>query len=289
MTTRKKQAAPPGNGGFSLVSRARLLELYAALLQCRMLEERAGVLLARDGLPASRRLGCEASAVGVAIGLLPEDTLAVCHGSLSIHFMRGIPLRQLYASLRPAGACAGKARRAAGASQHLAAIQPAAASQTDKAHRVAVVFCGAPAWKDAAHASWRQAMRRAGAGSLPVVFVRHSDADAKNRDRQAEHSGFPSIVVDGNDVVAIYRVASEAIAHARRGNGPTLIDCRITRQRGEGMPSGRLAGDPVLNLENYLAQRGLFAAKLKAEIAARFKRRLRSAQGFFAPGAGPHK
>jgi hypothetical protein len=52
--------------------------------------------------------------------------------------------------------------------------------------------------------------------------------------------------VDGNDVVAVYRVASEAIAHARNGHGPTVIDCRLSGP-----------GDPIENMLRYLIGKGL--------------------------------
>ncbi len=295
MIARKKQAAapaaPPGNNEFSLICEAKLLELYRALLQCRMFDEHARALLKQNKLPAScrRSLGREASAVGVAIDLLPEDTLAVSHG-LSALLVRGEPLRQLYASLC---SYAGNGRSTAGSAwvktTARAAVQAAETAKAEKSHRVAVVFCGAQGGKSPAPASWRKAMRRAGAGSLPMIFVCHSDSDAKDRDWKAERYGFPGIVVDGNDVVAIYRVASEAIAHARRGNGPTLIECRITRQRGAAKRPDRPAGDPVFNLENYLSRKGLFTAELKAEVTARFKRKLQSAQRVLAPGAGAHE
>jgi TPP-dependent pyruvate/acetoin dehydrogenase alpha subunit len=57
--------------------------------------------------------------------------------------------------------------------------------------------------------------------------------------------------VDGNDVVAVYRVASEAIAHARKGHGPTLIDCRLS-----------IPADPLQNMRNYLIGKGLDARAL---------------------------
>jgi TPP-dependent pyruvate/acetoin dehydrogenase alpha subunit len=56
-------------------------------------------------------------------------------------------------------------------------------------------------------------------------------------------------------------VATEAIAHARRGNGPTFIECKGERSK---------AHDPILNMEMYLKRKGLFSKKTKLEIAAGF-------------------
>jgi TPP-dependent pyruvate/acetoin dehydrogenase alpha subunit len=80
--------------------------------------------------------------------------------------------------------------------------------------------------------------------------------------------GFPAIAVDGNDVVAVYRVATESIAHARRGNGPTLIECMVERSKSH---------DPIRKMEAYLMRRGLFSKGMKVEIADRFTRQLDAA------------
>jgi TPP-dependent pyruvate/acetoin dehydrogenase alpha subunit len=64
---------------------------------------------------------------------------------------------------------------------------------------------------------------------------------------------FPFISVDGNDVAAAYRVASEAVTHARKGNGPTLIDCRLSTP-----------GDPIENMRKYLIGKGLNPGMLNA-------------------------
>jgi pyruvate dehydrogenase E1 component alpha subunit len=77
---------------------------------------------------------------------------------------------------------------------------------------------------------------------------------------------FPTIAVDGNDVVAVYRVAHEAIAHARMGDGPSLIECQTDGP-----------GDPILNMEKYLSGKGLFTDGFKAEVTDRFRRELDAA------------
>ena len=91
--------------------------------------------------------------------------------------------------------------------------------------------------------AWHEALARACAQRLPILFVSQSDTPVwagepqrTVQDREAglkaQAGGLPEIAVDGNDVVAVYRVATEAIAHARRGNGPTLIECQAERSRG---------------------------------------------------------
>ena len=92
-----------------------------------------------------------------------------------------------------------------------------------------------------------------------------SKAKAEGISLNKKVCSFPSMAVDGNDAVAVYRVAHEAIAHARMGHGPTLIDCQIDLSN---------PGDPILNMQNYLTRKGLFTDGFKAEVEARFKKEL---------------
>lgn len=291
MTARKTKAGaspgPPGDNGFSLISEAKLFELYVALLKCRLLEEHIRSLSRPGKLPARcrRSLGRAAPAVGAVIDLRPEDTLSVCDGGLSVSLAQGVPPRHLYAALYPDAA---NARGAAGVVQLKAAVRAAAAAKEERNGRIAVVFCGAEGKTGAVQTAWREAMRRADAENLPIVFVDCCDAGTRYRGGRGKHYDFPGIVVDGNDVVAIYRVASEAIAHARRGNGPTLVECEFVRLSGTRKRGGEPADDPVRNLENYLSRKGLFRQHLKAEVTTKFQRQLRTIQGFSALRAGAH-
>ena len=60
----------------------------------------------------------------------------------------------------------------------------------------------------------------------------------------ARDYGYPGIIVDGQDVVAVWRVAQESIHRARNGAGPTLIDCRMDSKR-----------DPLAHMEHYMRKR----------------------------------
>jgi TPP-dependent pyruvate/acetoin dehydrogenase alpha subunit len=94
--------------------------------------------------------------------------------------------------------------------------------------------------------------------------------------------------VDGSDVVAVYRVACEAITHARKGNGPTLIECvpygldshlasSSPDARESEEPEGLIDKDPILNMEKYLAGKGLFAKNLRSKITASVRKELAAA------------
>jgi TPP-dependent pyruvate/acetoin dehydrogenase alpha subunit len=88
------------------------------------------------------------------------------------------------------------------------------------------------------------------------------------------------MTVDACDVVAVYRVASESIAHARQGFGPTLIECR----QWDGPDATR---SPIMNMEKYLDRKGLFNKATKAEIVSWIRcgvgRRRRRGAGFLRP------
>jgi TPP-dependent pyruvate/acetoin dehydrogenase alpha subunit len=286
MTTISKQqsaAAPAHKNGFSLISNEKLLQLYSAMLRCRMIEERARLLFKQGKFTGNYHpaVGREAAAVGAAIDLGLEDTLVSSRPCFITAFLQGQPLDRLFA--RPA------------APSNIAT----GAARTNKAKnngKIAVAFCGdGPASPD----SWRQAMKLAGVHGLPMIFVCQSglrtepatpnaQTRVKNLASKAQACGFPVIPVDGNDVVAVYRVASEAIAHARKGNGPTLIECKAFRLHGRSLTDSRKKRnpdeiepwepeDPILNMEKYLAAKGLFREKFKLDISSGFSEELNAA------------
>ncbi len=97
MTNSKKQIpVPAANNGFSLISDEKLLAIYAAMLKCRMIEDRARVLLNMNNLSGNAGAGQEAIAAAVGIDLLPEDTVRVLPGDLIHLFIKGLPLKKLF-------------------------------------------------------------------------------------------------------------------------------------------------------------------------------------------------
>jgi pyruvate dehydrogenase E1 component alpha subunit len=147
---------------------------------------------------------------------------------------------------------------------------------------IAVSFLSGPST-----ASWLEALRFAGFHKLPVLFVHWTSSLVRQINLKTENLGIPCIAVDGSDVVAVYRVACEAITHARKGNGPTLIECTTHHLRGRSpiaagkrrKPQERNGAvcDPILNMENYLAGKGLFREEIKTGIVSRFSNELDAA------------
>ncbi|HVJ09852.1 MAG TPA: thiamine pyrophosphate-dependent enzyme [Acidisarcina sp.] len=278
-TTRvqKKPAATAAKNGFSLISDNKLRQIYTAMLQCRVMEEQAAQLLPRSARNGNSTVGHEATVVGVAVDLLPTDTIAPANLDRSTSLIQGIPPAAILAPfVGPAasgnGSQNGRTRPATIAAQMKAATH--AALESKRLHRsdIVVVFSGKG---PAAIKAWDRTLDFAGRHHLPMVFVAQQDlaadpapgkrqSGAPDVSRQAEKSGFPGIPVDGNDVVAVYRVAFEAITRARQGGGPTLIDCR---------PSWPLV-DPLRLMEDYLTRKGLFSERRKQTALENFQREL---------------
>jgi TPP-dependent pyruvate/acetoin dehydrogenase alpha subunit len=278
-TTTRAGAAPPHNG-FSLISNDKLLQLYSTMLRCRMLEQRIRLLSKQNGhaepYAAESR---EAAAVGIGVDLLPSDTVAPSPRGFIPSFVKGLPVSRIFSALS-AGPVRGRSSYAqlklippslSLRAQLDRAITAAKTNKASKNKKIVVAFCGS---SSAAPDLLHQAMHRAGKLRLPILLVCHSDLDGEDICLKAESYGFPGVVVDRDDAVAAYRVATEAIAHARRGSGPTLIDCRPWPHSGAKSGKRHAARSPVLNMERYLVRKGLFDKKFKSKVTANFRREL---------------
>jgi TPP-dependent pyruvate/acetoin dehydrogenase alpha subunit len=306
MTTRSKSkphphAALPDAGSASLISDARLIEIYAAMLKCRMFREGLR-LLASPAKLRSAAPGSEAVAASVTVDLLPEDRIISAAPHLLAALLKGAPLASLVASLASrapslqdgveqafsgcgvlAAPSAGAGNSSGAAAQFATGI--AFAGKLAGRGHVTVVF-----YEDTGTVSvGREIFDFAVTHDLPMIFIRQAAAPlppdlARNRSAAAKSlpSGLPVIPVDRNDAVAVYRVAHEAIAHARRGSGPTLIDCVPVRLPGERKQDS----DCVIRMEHYLAAKGLRPERIHAKVAAKFTRALQTAAGKWRRGAG---
>ena len=275
MTTRKKKrAAPAGNDGFSLISNEKLIALYAAMLRCRMLDERIRAL-AGPGRSAFGR-GHEAAVVAATIDLLPKDAISPPRGGLTPCLVKGVRLKTIFTWLRaqPDALPARYALRgiiAPGAdiaTQLKAALRAAQLARATKSKNLVVVFANCA---QLTRGVGLEFLRIAAAERLPILFVCHARSSKEDFAPKARDYGLPGITVDGDDVVAVYRVVSEAITHARRGNWPTFIECKPWTV---GDRKKRGAGSALNNMEAYLSRKGLFSTKLKTDLTARFTREL---------------
>jgi len=236
-----KTPTAPASDTFSLISNQKLIQLYFRMLASRALQKHIEPAAVATPFPAAR--GQEAAAVGIALDLVRSDVLAPAIWDNS-------PLSHI--NIRPS---------VSSSVEH--ALRASLRAHKAKNRKIAIAF--APNGLDSARLdkSWLEALDRASADRLPILFItwrRHSPSSSNGSKHPAPTSpkySFPTITVDGCDVVAVYRVASEAIEHARKDHGGTHIDC--IAEKGE---------DPIRKMEQYLATKGLLTPQLKHQAAA---------------------
>jgi 2-oxoisovalerate dehydrogenase E1 component len=245
------------------LSKRQLLKLYREMLVIRRTEEQLAKSYAAGLIHGACHtyVGEEAIAVGVCAHLNHGDAVFSTHRGHGHALAKGVPPRQLIAELygRVTGCSRGR-----GGSMHLFApevgmmgtsgivgpciLQAAGAGYSFKllkTQQVGVAFFGDGA---ANNGAFHEGINMASIWKLPVLFVCENNMYATEvpfayaaghpdvGDRGHTY-GLPSVIMDGNDVVAIYEVAGEAIRRARAGGGPTLIECKTyrTRAHSEGM------------------------------------------------------
>lgn len=247
-------------------------------------------------------IGEEAVAAGVCAHLRPEDTVFSTHRGHGHALAKGLNPRALIAELlgRATGCSGGR-----GGSMHLYApsiglmgtsgivgpciLQAAGAAYAAKLFnngRVSVAFFGDGASNNGA---FHEGLNMAGIWKLPVVFVcennqfateipiSYSGANPNIAERAVAYN-IPGVAVDGNDVMAVAKVAEEAVRRARAGEGPTLIECKTYRIRphAEGMGDYTYrtreeveswkARCPIMDLRQRLLDSGAATEKELAKI-----------------------
>jgi pyruvate dehydrogenase E1 component alpha subunit len=310
-------ASKNGSSGKELLPPERLRLLYSTMLQCRMVKERVRRMFHQGKLSENSRsrTGREASEVGATIDLMPGDCVAPRRYDLVTGFGFGCGLmslsvlRQVMARLlQPAHR--GHARKFAsrdGGPWIIAGGSPMAARlniatgvalgyQARNQPNVVVAFSGDDS---TALGSWHEAVDFAVSHKLPIVHVVQNDVwteppdprllvAVKDIDNKTWDNGIPTLAVDGNDVVAVYRVAQEAIRRARQGHGPSLIECKAqrwptplatpTQNPSIQSPGGRPPDDPISCMETYLEKKGLWSEAWKERLVSSFTRRLDEAE-----------
>jgi 2-oxoisovalerate dehydrogenase E1 component len=239
------------------------LSLYRGMLLIRRSEEELARCHQRGLVHGACHtyVGQEAIAAGVCAHLRKDDVVFSTHRGHGHALAKGVPPRQLFAELfgRAAGCSQGR-----GGSMHLftpevglmgtsgivapCILQAAGAAYSFKllgVDRVAVAFFGDGAVQNGA---FHEGLNMAGIWRLPAVFVCENNEfatevafayAAANPDvaGRGRAYGLPSAAVDGNDALAVYEAAAEAVDRARAGGGATLLECKTyrTRAHAEGM------------------------------------------------------
>jgi len=279
--------APPGEGEFSLIPHSKLLDLYAAMLKCRMIAK--GIPLSKKARGKRSLLTSEAVTVGVTIDLLATDAISPAPTDLmpcavKMVSPRGVAIKSLLrwwsnpaARIPSAIARANVIAPAASTEARLeAALRLAAHFRSTNSGSVVLFFAALDTPPSKPAAPLESLLRQAAARRLPILFVRQSEANNDPFTAVARDCDIPGMVVDQDDVVAVYRVAYEALAHARRGNGPTLVDCKPWRVKGGGRKT-RGSSDSIGKMELYLEGKGLAYKSIKNIIKKKFAGRLERA------------
>lgn len=274
----------------------RLLALYRNMLTIRRCEEQLVKLYAAGKIYGGVHtyIGEEAVATGVCAHLGAQDVVFSTHRGHGHALSKGVTPRELIAELlgRSTGVSQGR-----GGSMHLfkpetgmfgssgivgpsitLAAGAAYAMKLLKQERVSAAFFGDGAVNNG---SFHEGLNLATAWDLPVVFVCENNLYAteipfatvtKNPSvaERAKAYGLPGMAVDGNDVTAVYQAAGEAVARARSGGGPTLLECRTyrTRAHAEGMHEAGYRSQDEVTEWKMRDPIKLFSARLLAEGAA---------------------
>lgn len=247
----RKKSTEKAEPAFTLIPRRKLLALYAGLIECRMVNQALG---------ARRGSGREAPAVAVAIDLGAADTLAASRQDPLPAFIKTKKREAAMAALRKPAT----AKPASPAALLREAVEAARRCRRERRQKIVAVFAAAPWTRSAA---WRSALQTAGAEKLPILFV----VPGPSLVATGMKPRFPVIPVDREDVVALYRVAFESIGHARRGNGPTVIECLVWPIAGAETGSSTGPADAIGKMERYLAQAGIETARARARVESKFK------------------
>ncbi len=292
----------------------QLLDIYYHLRLTRFLEERLAILYRQGKIFGGVYLctGQEAVSIGAAFALGEGDVIVPSHRDLGAHLLRGIQPREVVAQYL--GRLGGPTRGRDGNVHYgdmrrndIAFISPMAngipvaagvalALKREGKGRVAMTWFGEGA---ASRGDFHEGVNLAAVLQVPVVFVCNNNQyaystplakQARVADIAARAPGYgiPGSIVDGNDVLAVYKAASEAVARARCGEGPSLIECKTMRMRGHSehddasyVPRDLLeawgARDPVQQFKSRLMEWGVLDAVREGEMARRIASELEAA------------
>lgn len=280
------------------MSHEKLLNLYRTMFLMRRFEEEIVNQYRRGTVPGSAHvyIGQEAIAAGLGAHLVRGDYLVSTHRGHAHSIMMGVPIRGLAAEIlaRKTGVCGGK-----GGSMRLTCLEkgviyssPIVGSNIPLAVGAALSIkmkgtkniAVAPFGEGATNiGDFHEGLNLASLWELPVVFVCENNKYAlsvsqerstKVEDLSTRASSYkmPGVTVDGNDVIAVYFAAQEAVGRARNGGGPTLIECKTYRwlghHAGEPGASYRTAEEleewkkkcPISKMRELLTKRGMATA-----------------------------
>ena len=240
------------------LTKDKLLWMYERMQTIRQFEDRVKVEFGKGKIPGFVHLyaGEEAVAVGICANLTDADFMTSTHRGHGHCIAKGVDVKGMMAELygKATGICKGK-----GGSMHIAdmdkgmlgangivgggpplACGSGLTAKTRKTDQVTICFFGDGASEQG---TLHESLNLAAIWDLPVVFIAENNGYAESTpstyhcsveniaDRAAAYN-MPGVTVDGNDIFAVHEAAGEAIARARGGQGPTLLECKTYRFNG---------------------------------------------------------
>jgi pyruvate dehydrogenase E1 component alpha subunit len=286
------------------IENEKLVEMYWTMVRIRTFEESVAKEFEKGNIPGFVHLysGEEAVATGACANLRPDDYITSTHRGHGHLIAKGGKTDRMMAELhgKKTGYNKGK-----GGSMHIydmdigilgangivgggisIAAGAALSAQMRGTDQVSVCFFG-----DGANnrGTFHEGINLAACWNLPVVYVLENNMYAidtgivesckvANLSERAKGYGIPSQTVDGNDVLAVYEAVGKAVARARKGQGPTLIECKTYRYHGhaQGAPQAYyrtkeeveewMKKDPIPRYRKVLVDKGILTEKDAGKI-----------------------
>src|SRR3954469_20062693 len=290
------------------LSPEQLLQMFYWLKLIRAFDERLS-LLVRQGKVRSgvyTGIGQEAIIVGTCFGLRKDDYICPLHRDLGAFLMKGVEPGVMMAQMFGKATGLSKGRDSAlhsgvpelgifGNTSMLGANLPVAAGlaltyKIERTDNVVVAYFGEGASNVG---DFHEALNIAGVQRLPVLFICENNQYAYSVPLEksmaiddvavrAEGYGFDGVAINGNDVLAVYQATQGALARARAGDGPTLIECKTYRWHGHSehdkafyRTNEELAmwksRDPIPTFTTYLQARSVLTDDKLKDTEARVK------------------
>ncbi len=302
----------------------QLLEMFYWLKLIRGFDERLSILVkqgkVRSGVYTG--IGQEAIVVGTCYGLRRDDFICPLHRDLGAFLMKGVELRVMMSQMFGKETGLSKGRDSAlhsgvnelgifGNTSMLGANLPVAAGlaltfKMERRDNVVLAYFGEGASNTG---DFHEALNFAGVQQLPVLFIcennqyaysvpiEHSMAIDDVAER-AHGYGFDGVAINGNDVLAVYQATQGALARARAGDGPTLIEAKTYRWHGHSEHDKAFyrsdeelamwkSRDPIPTFTTYLSTRHVLDDAKQQEVEAKVKAAIDDAVDFAMAAPDP--
>src|SRR3982751_565076 len=306
------------------LSSEQLLEMFYWLKLIRAFDLRLSTLVkqgkVRSGVYTG--IGQEAIVVGTCFGLRREDFICPLHRDLGAFLMKGVDARTMMSQMFAKTTGLSKGRDSAlhsgvnelgifGNTSMLGANLPVAAGlgytfKMEKTDNVVIAYFGEGASNTG---DFHEALNFAGVQQLPIVFICENNQYAYSVPLEksmaiddvairAEGYGFDGVAINGNDVLAVYQASLGAIARARAGDGPTLIECKTYRWHGHSEHDKAFyrtkeelamwkSRDPLVTFTAYLTHMSVLTPEKEQELDLRIKEVLDEAVRFAEDSPDP--